>query len=231
MPMDKGEGPSPDRLRTNRIGKEPAAQIAPKGVPETVRGTPLVSHASSSSLLGGVATGARRWVIHRGSCVDIVAEGSVTKKDKNIFEDVETPMRLNTANGEVTASEKVKVSLKTDTTADALTMKGCPHILSWGKRCAEEGFSFVRNSGKRPVLASPDGQGFELDIESCVPVFHTAEASSSSNDPPVVSGGRPPQSSGGDPCKPMEDDHHHRAGSDPHRAHPAVKAPRLLMER
>lgn len=59
----------------------------------------------------------------------------------------------------------MKLSLKTDTTADALIMKGWPDMLSLGKRYVEEGFSFIWNSGERPVLTSPDGQGFDLDIE------------------------------------------------------------------
>lgn len=54
----------------------------------------------------------RRWVIDSVSIVDIVGEGSVTKKEKKLVEEVSTPMPLNTANGEVTAPKKVKVLLR-----------------------------------------------------------------------------------------------------------------------
>lgn len=142
-----------DRFRAVRIGKELALQLVPTGAPETFRDAPLVTHASSSPLLGEVATGTRRWVIDSGSCVDIVGEGSMNKKEKKIVEDMDTRMRWNTANGEVRASIKVKVSLNTATTADALIMKGCRNMLSLGKACLEEGFSFVWNSGEE---AGPD---------------------------------------------------------------------------
>lgn len=94
-----------ERLRSVRYGKELAFEIAPKITLETSRDTPLVMHASSSSLLGEVSTGARRWVMDSGSCVAIVGEGSVTENEKKIVEDMEMPMRLSTASGEVTASK------------------------------------------------------------------------------------------------------------------------------
>lgn len=40
-------------------------------------------HISMSELSDDIAIGSRRWVIDSGSCVDIVGEGSVTKKEKN----------------------------------------------------------------------------------------------------------------------------------------------------
>lgn len=54
------------------------------------------------------------------------------------------------------------------------------HAVS-GKVCAAEGFSLERNSGKKPVLTSPDGQVLELDIENYIPALDTTEASSSSS--------------------------------------------------
>lgn len=77
------------------------------------------------------------------------------------------------ANGEVTATQEVKLLLNTATTANALIMMGCPNMLSLGNRCAEEGFVFVWNSGRRPVLTFPGGQEFDWDIENYIPVFHT----------------------------------------------------------
>lgn len=74
-------------------------------------------------------------------------------------------MRLNTADGEVTASERLKVPLRSPTTAGALIMKGCPNIWTLGKRCMEEGSSRSIER-KKPVLKSLDGQSFELDIEN-----------------------------------------------------------------
>lgn len=111
-------------------------------------------------------------------------------------------MRRNTANGEVAASKKLKVPLRASATADALMMKGCPNILSLGKRCIQEGFACEWKSGKWPVLTSADGQSYELDIENYVPVFNASgSSSSSSKDPPAEKGlgGSPPPSGGRPP--------------------------------
>lgn len=211
-----------DRLRAARIGKELAFEFAPKVASGALRDAPSVTHASRSLLLGEVATEAGRWVIDRGSCTDIVGEGPITKNEKNIVEDMETPMRLTMANGEVTASNNVKVALEPATTAETLIVKGCPIILSLGKRCVEEGFSFVWRSGKRPILTTPDRQEYELEVENYVPVFHAMEASSSSMDPLVERGGPPqpswgrsPTPSGGRPLRVQCRDGEHPSGPQP----------------
>lgn len=66
-----------DHLRANTKGKELALQLAPKGVPVTTPGAPIVIHASDSSRLGEVTS---------GSCVGIVGEGSATEKEKKLVE-------------------------------------------------------------------------------------------------------------------------------------------------
>lgn len=70
-------------------------------------------------------------------------------------------MRHKTANGEVTASKRHEVPLRSSATADALVLKGCPNTLSLGKRYVEEGFAFEWKAGEKPALRSPDCQSFE----------------------------------------------------------------------
>lgn len=86
-----------------RKGRGLAQQVAPRGVPDAGSNTPMVTHASDLSLSGEDAAGSRRWVVDSGSCIDMVSEGSVTKKERKSVEEMGTPMRLNTASGEVTA--------------------------------------------------------------------------------------------------------------------------------
>lgn len=93
---------------------------------------------------------------------------------------MDTRMRLNTANGEGTASQKLKLPLRHVTTKDTLIMKGCPNSLSRGKRCAD--LSFEWKSGRRPVVTSPGGHFYELNGAS---VFNTSEASSPSSKDPL----------------------------------------------
>lgn len=100
---------------------------------------------------------------------------------------------LSKASGDATAPSQLKAPLRSSTTA------GCLNILSLGKRCVEEGFSFEWKAGKKPVLISPDGQCFASDIEHYAPVFHTMEASSSSSTTVAAeSGGRSPPAGSSD---------------------------------
>lgn len=70
-------------LRAIRTGKELALQIDATGAPDTTLDTPIVTHASDSSLSGDVATGSRRWVIDGRSWVVIVGKGSVAKRRRS----------------------------------------------------------------------------------------------------------------------------------------------------
>lgn len=79
----------------------------------------------------------------------------MTNSEKKLVEEMHTPIRLNTAIGEVIASKRLTLLLCWPTSADALVMRGCPNM-------------------------SPEGRAFQLVTEKYAPVFHATASSSSS---------------------------------------------------
>lgn len=79
---------------------------------------------------------------------------------------MDSPLRLSIANGEVLATRRLQVPLRSSTSADALAMKGCPNKLSPGRRCMEHGFSFVWEPGAKPILKPPDRKSYQPSSSS-----------------------------------------------------------------
>jgi hypothetical protein len=46
----------------------------------------------------------------------------------------------------------------------ALVMKNSPTVMSMGKRCMREGYSFRWDAGCKPLLVPPDGEEIVLDV-------------------------------------------------------------------
>lgn len=119
-----------DHLRAIRKGRELALQIDSDSASDATLDTPIVTHASDLSLLGGAATGSRRWVVDSGSWVDIVGEGSVTKEEKACVEEASS----------IPLTEKLHRRRSSSFLSDharwggggALIIKGCPNaIVAW----------------------------------------------------------------------------------------------------
>lgn len=173
------------------------------------------SATQASATLGATAihSRSRRWVVDGGSCVDIAGGCTITDSQKNNIEEMETPMRTN---GDLIVSNRLKAPLRSSTSADALIMKGCTNILSLGRRCLEQGFSFEWKAGVRPVLKSPNLMSRTMSL--CFPlllrrlqrrqVFPNDESGERS--PPEMTaattlGGRGGRHGGNDPSKARAD--------------------------
>ena len=77
-----------------------------------------------------------------------------------------------TAGGIVNADRETTVPLAaTGSKATAIVMDDSPCVLSLGKRCMQEGFSFEWNAGENPVLVTPEGNCHTLDLQNLVPVM------------------------------------------------------------
>lgn len=76
-----------DHLRAIRNGTELAHHAVPKMSTGFATDTPLLIQASDAPFCGDTATRSRRWVVDRGSFVDIVGEGSVTKNETRVSKD------------------------------------------------------------------------------------------------------------------------------------------------
>ena len=92
-----------------------------------------------------------------------------------------------TANGVVSADREATIPTSTGEEATAIVMKDSPCVLSLGKRCMLEGYSFEWNAGESPVLVSPDGKRRRLELQNMVPVLPaTVEGETSDRSDPVV---------------------------------------------
>ena len=82
-------------------------------------------------------------------------------------------MLFRTANGTVTARESLDISIK----EMGLDMSGyilpnAPPLMSLGRRCLRDGFSFVWIANQRPYFVRPDGKIVRLDVIGGHPLPH-----------------------------------------------------------
>ena len=81
-------------------------------------------------------------------------------------------VQLRTAAGDLTTDESVPVRpVGGDETIDALVLPDSPALLSLGKLCGENGYTFYWPNGGAPVITLPTGQTYELDVINRVPVW------------------------------------------------------------
>lgn len=97
-----------DPLRAVWSGRKLAEQIVPEATTAIVSTVPLVTHALEMLSLTSTSARSRRWVVDSGSCVDIVGGGTIANSEKRNVKEVQAPMRLDAANGEVVASKRLK---------------------------------------------------------------------------------------------------------------------------
>ena len=112
------------------------------------------------------------WIVDSGSCFDLIGVDDLDKKETaEIWED-ESPVTLTTANGLTTAAKRVTLplnNLKGD--AIAVVLKNTPAVLSLGRKCMDEGYSFVWKTKEKPYLLTPDSKRIFLDVVNYVPML------------------------------------------------------------
>ena len=68
------------------------------------------------------------------------------------------PLALNTAGGPAETSLRAQLHIaEIEQTASASVLPDTPAVLTIGRRCMHEGFSFIWPDGKSPYLIRPDG--------------------------------------------------------------------------
>ena len=77
---------------------------------------------------------------------------------------------FHTANGSTATQTEAKIDLGTfDMTSQAYVLDDTPSVMSLGKRCMEEGYSFVWPSGKMPFMVTKNGERIDLTIHDNIP--------------------------------------------------------------
>ena len=81
-------------------------------------------------------------------------------------------VKLRIAAGDLTTNQSVLVSpFGEDTSIDALVLPDSPALLSLGRLCGENGYSFHWPSGGIPTMTLPNGNQFELEVVNRVPIW------------------------------------------------------------
>ena len=80
------------------------------------------------------------------------------------------PIMFHTANGSTATQTEAEIDLGTfDMTSQAYVLDDTPSVMSLGKRCMEEGYSFVWPSGKMPFMVTKNGERIDLTIHDNIP--------------------------------------------------------------
>jgi hypothetical protein len=88
--------------------------------------------------------GPKRWLIDTGSAFDLIEESDVPEWQLSDAEPAKGRIALNTANGKLVVDKQIVMQcgpLRHDVTP--LLLPSSPAVLSVGRRCMKEGFSFV----------------------------------------------------------------------------------------
>ncbi len=76
----------------------------------------------------------------------------------------------STAIGRIESRNVVPVFCKElDQGVKPYLLRDTPAVLSVGKRCMEQGFTFHWEAGRDPIMINPDGLVVELEVERNIP--------------------------------------------------------------
>ena len=93
----------------------------------------------------------RRFILDSGSGHDLVSARKVERM--SMKQRTCDPIMFHTANGSTATQTEAEIDLGTfDMTSHAYVLDDTPSVMSLGKRCMEEGYSFVWPSGKMPFM-------------------------------------------------------------------------------
>ena len=116
----------------------------------------------------------RRWLVDSGSAWDLV-DASHVKHLKGLIRTPQYCPRLWTANGITSVDREVPLYLpELNEECVPFVMKDTPDVLTMGRRCMNEGYSFVwKANSDKPYFRKPDGTRVVMKVENYVPYLVT----------------------------------------------------------
>ena len=110
----------------------------------------------------------RRFILDSGSGHDLISARKAERM--NLKKRTCDPIMFHTANGSTATQTEAEIDLGTfDMTSQAYVLDDTPSVMSLGKRCMEEGYSFVWPSGKMPFMITKNGERIDLTIHDNIP--------------------------------------------------------------
>ncbi len=101
-------------------------------------------------------------------CYDLICSRDVKKCSSELFKGTRATFEM--ANGNVSSNDYTCMSILEFSQEVVLNVLiSTPPVLSLGRRCMEEGFSFVWPANELPYMARPDGHIVQLEVIGNVP--------------------------------------------------------------
>eukprot|EP00971_Amphidinium_carterae_P313941 6239549-Amphidinium_carterae.1 len=116
----------------------------------------------------------RSWLGDTGAGRDLIGRGKLREDELARICRMHKKCRFNTANGSVTADEKVKCEISSLGRAlEPVVLEQCPPVMSIGRRVEEEGYEFHWVPGCAE-LVTPTGNRVSFDVKGYVPLMNDA---------------------------------------------------------
>jgi hypothetical protein len=107
------------------------------------------------------------WLMDTGCAHDLINKSMATGYDTSRLS---SPFAFVTANGRTLAYQSVPMySQAMGGRIDPFLLNHTPAVLSIGKRCMEEGYSFIWKANETPYLETPSGACISLRVERNIP--------------------------------------------------------------
>eukprot|EP00971_Amphidinium_carterae_P092319 1827943-Amphidinium_carterae.1 len=119
-----------------------------------------------------VAAVARRWLIDTGSAYDLVSTKDAIEDPKKRLQ---KPLLMQTASGVMEANKRATEKVNTlRSTITPLLLDSTPDVLSVGRRCMTEGYSFHWDSGAYPYFIDKKGRRISMTVDRYIPYLDDA---------------------------------------------------------
>ena len=110
----------------------------------------------------------RRFIMDSGSGHDLISATRVDRMDLNTYES--SRVNFHTANGITSTTTMVELDFDTfNEPAKAHVLDDTPSVLSLGKRCMEQGYTFVWPSGREPYMINSEGDKIKMEVHDLSP--------------------------------------------------------------
>ena len=113
----------------------------------------------------------RRFIMDSGSGHDLISSTRVDRMDIDTYQS--DRVNFHTANGITSTSTMVDLDFDTfNEPAKAHVLEDTPSVLSLGKRCMEQGYTFIWPSGRDPYMINSEGDKIKMEVHDHIPYVY-----------------------------------------------------------
>ena len=122
----------------------------------------------------------KKFIMDSGSGHDLIAQKKVDRMDIEMYED-ET-VNFHTANGVTSTSKMTDLQFNVfEESVKAHVLEDTPSVLSMGKRCLDQGYTFIWPSGKDPFMIDNNGMMISMNVKDHIPYVNLDQAKEHGN--------------------------------------------------